>query len=282
MNYASVRKSVKFRVFKALTLDFQYAGRKTGNLIPLQQRKFQVFCVGLPRSGTHSIANLFRKNFRADHEPFAGATVKLIEKIKMGNHTQKMIEDHFLIKDRILQLELEASHYLYRFVPLLLKLFPESKFILTVREPKSWLESEINKNYQSVKGEMWSRYENMRYGTYKKCFVNNNIKDLNGIYPVSSYLQYYVDHIDFVLRNVPEEKLLVLDTFTLKENIERICEFTGVNKNQLNLPGIHSAMRKQKKVRIHDLLEEKKLNSYIDTYCRIFIESNLPMLTKYL
>jgi len=282
MNFSLVRKSIKFRAFKALTLDVQYVGKKIGNLIAVQKRKFQVYCVGLPRSGTHSVASMFRNKFRAEHEPYAGATIKMIEDVKRGKSSDKKVLKHLYIRDRLMQLELESAHYLYQFIPQLLELFPESKFILTVREPKSWLESEMNKNYQSVDGQMWSRYEALRYGVYKNRYENNDIENLNGVYPVSSYLQYYVDHIDFVLRNVPEEKLLVLDTFTIEENIERICEFTDAQKKHLNLSSIHSAKRKQKKVRINDLLEEEKLNYLFDKYCRTFIENNLPMLTKYL
>jgi len=282
MNFSLVRKSIKFRAFKALTLDVQYAGKKIGNLIAVRQRKFQVYCVGLPRSGTHSVASMFRNKYRAEHEPYAGATIKMIEDVIRGRSSEKKVLEHLYIRDRFMQLELESAHYLYQFIPQLLELFPESKFILTVREPKSWLESEMNKNYQSVHGKIWSRLEALRYGIYNNSFENTAIGKLEGVYPVSSYLQYYVGHIDFVLRNVTEQKLLVLDTFTLKENIDRICEFTGAEKNHLNLSGIHSAKRKQKKIRINDLLEEEKLNSSIDTYCRAFIENNLPMLAKYL
>lgn len=277
-----IKKSLKHRFFKLITLGAPTCGKMIAKLIPEKKRNFHVFCVGLPRSGTHSIASLFRHKYRAAHEPYAGTTILLINELFKGKATKKQVTEQLIIRDSILQLELESSHYLYQLIPQLLKLFPESKFILTVREPRSWLESEINKNYKSIDGKMWSRLESLRYGRYENSYSNLSLEKMEGVYPVSTYLQYYIDHIDFVLENVPEQKLLVLDTFSLKKNIGRICEFTGAEMNLLNLSGIHSAKSTWKKIQLKHVLKVEKLDTLIDKYCKSYIENKLPMLTKYL
>jgi len=277
-----IRKRIKIRGFKAATVHAQPVGKVIANFIPNKQRRFRVYCIGLPRSGTHSIANLFRTNFRADHEPYAGSTVKVIENMHRNRISSSKIIDHLLIRDKILQLEMESTHYLYRFVPQLVTLFPDSKFIMTVREPKSWLESEMNKNYQSVKGRIWSRLETIRYGIYNNKHQNDSLKNIKGIYPVSSYLQYYRDHIEFVIKHVPEKRLMVLDTFTLQENINTLCDFIDVESYKLNLEKIHSAKRKVKEIQLNKLVDESVIHESIDKYCRPFIEEKTPFLLKYM
>lgn len=277
-----ISKRIGYRVFKAVTLDFQQVGRELKRIISRKKRRFQVYCVGLPRSGTHSVTNLFRSNFRADHEPFAGATVKVIESLYQNRIDSSKIKNHLVIRDNILQLEIESAHYLHQFVPELVTIFPDSKFILTVREPKSWLESEMNKNFKSKKGGIWSRLETVRYGRYNNKYESDALKGIQGVYPISSYLQYYTDHIKFVLNHVPEDRLLILDTFALKENIDLISDFTSADSRELNVKKIHSAKRRTKEFQLDRLIEETLVQESIDKYCRSFIEDNVPFLLKHM
>ncbi|MDZ7693143.1 MAG: sulfotransferase [Balneolaceae bacterium] len=257
-------------------------GKIAVNLIPEKNRQFHVFCVGLPRSGTHSLANLFRLNYRADHEPYHGATVKLLIDLYKNKISKDRIINHLKVKDEILQLELEAAHYLYKLVPELVSLFPESKFILTVREPRSWLESEINMNYRSVRGKIWSRLEYARYDKYGFEYKIPKLKNIKGVYPISSYLHYYLEHIDLVLKSVPPERLLILDTFNLNGSIDKLCDFTGADKKRLNFTKIHSSKNSEKQIHLNESVSEDVLNKKIEDICKKYICKNLPVLEKYI
>ena len=47
-------------------------------------------------------------------------------------------------RDANYQLDMEASHYLHHLSGALVDLFPMARFILTIRDPLSWIQSEIN------------------------------------------------------------------------------------------------------------------------------------------
>lgn len=119
------------------------------SLIPSVQRDFCVFCIGLPRTGTHSLAHMFGKHFRAAHEPKKQETIINILDWKSGRYSKSKMLRILALRDKRLKLNLEASHYLHHIVDLLVELFPQAKFILTVREPISWLASETNQNYRT-------------------------------------------------------------------------------------------------------------------------------------
>jgi len=58
---------------------FKFGNYKHPLRIIFQKRAFHAFCLGTPKSGTHSIANMF-KGYRASHEPNEVFMINLINK----------------------------------------------------------------------------------------------------------------------------------------------------------------------------------------------------------
>lgn len=93
------------------------------------------------------------------------------------NVSESEIENVLTMRDIFLNLEVEAAHYLYMLVPYLADLFPDAKFILTVREPRSWLNSEINMNLKTAGDGFWDKYQQFKYGKYSYSY-DSDYKDL--------------------------------------------------------------------------------------------------------
>jgi len=270
---------LKHQVYKTLMLRYPKLGEYLSKSLT-ETKRIHVFCVGLPRSGTHSIANIFKPYFRAEHEPFAGVDINFLQSIHEHSINERKIKKYLLVKDRLLQIELESAHYLYNLIPYLVELFPSSKFILTVREPKSWLRSEMNMNVRMYKSS-WSQLEKLRYGKYNYPYAFENIKKIPGVYPIRSYLDYYKRHIKTILENVPENRLLVLDTFTINDSIGKISNFVGLNSGNLNLKNSHSAKSKEKKIKPGQLIGNENLNKLLQEHIYEFINKNIPSLAAY-
>lgn len=278
----SLVRSSKVCLFDYITSDNLNVGHFLSLFKSDRERMFRAYCVGLPRSGTHSIATMYEDNYRASHEPYHSSAIKVLEKGKLNDDV--FVNRYLVTRDRLLHLELESAHYLHRFTPQLVDLFPDAKFILTVREPKSWLESEFNKllgAYKYKPGNIWYRYDKIKYGSYDYDFLSSNIQSISNTYPLKSMLAYYKEHIDTVLNAVPASKLLIVDTFQINSKIRDISDFLGTDINCINRQKMHSGKNKSK-VPLSKFISESSLNQIIRNETFSFISERVPQLENYL
>ena len=250
-------------------------------LIPPVNRKFHAFCLGLPRSGTHSLARLFSSSYSAEHEPLKQLTVANILDWVNGRHSNFKMRSILANRDKYLKLELESSHFLHYVVEILVDLFPKAKFILTIREPVSWLASEINQNYSSRNVSFWGTLQEHRYGLYGQNYIHKTLADIPYVYPISNYLSYWKNHISMVLDNVPEDRLLIVDTFDIRDRLCDISSFVGADTNSLNKSKSWSGKRKPS-LELYDLLEKDQVLLQIEDQCGDFIHEKVPFILKYL
>ncbi|MGD1921619.1 MAG: sulfotransferase [Pleurocapsa sp.] len=249
-------------------------------LLPAVDRRFQIFCVGLPRSGTHSLAHLFEPFYAAKHEPLKQLTVANIIDWTNGKHSDFKMRSILANRDKYLKLELESSHFLHHVIELLVDIFPKAKFILTIREPVSWLVSEVNQNYTSRNSDFWGTLQNFRYGCYGNEYINKSLIDIPNVYPISNYFSYWKDHINKIIDNVPAERLLVIDTFEITNSLNEIASFTGSNQDNFTQEKSWSGKRKSE-LDLYDLLEKSQVLSQAEEHCGDFIQEKVPFLSKH-
>ena len=91
----------------------------------------KVFCIGYPRTGTHSIIlalnKLGYKGWHYNRKFYKHA----IKAIRTGEFSEKILNDHVAFAD-------VPIFYIYKNLD---RLYPSSKFILVTREKQSWFES---------------------------------------------------------------------------------------------------------------------------------------------
>jgi translation initiation factor 2 beta subunit (eIF-2beta)/eIF-5 len=246
-----------------------------------KKRKNQIYCVGLPRSGTHSLAHLFGTHFCSKHEPLSGPTVKFCMGVANNKVSNSEVEKVLKMRDLFLNLEVEAAHYLFIFVPYLADLFPDAKFILTVREPRSWLNSKINMNLKTAGDGFWDEYQQIKYGKYSYPYQSDYLECNKYLYPISNYLKYYKNHIKTVIDYVPKNRLLIVDTFSISKELERIASFAKVSLNQLNLEKQHVSKGK-KLIQIEQFVVKDIITHKIQTQCESFINEYVPFLRQHM
>lgn len=190
------------------------------------------FCVGAPKSGTHSIAELFGGAMRTAHEPHALGMIRLI--LANPRPTSRERRAYFRNRHDRLRLQLESTHMLVFFLEELLACFPGARFLLTVRDPKSWLDSFFNQQLGTPVHAEWKRFRDYRFGrSLYGHFTGAEILRENGLYPLDSYLAYWAWHNERVLRIVPPGQLMIVRTPDIAANAARMAEYLGVDPQRL-------------------------------------------------
>lgn len=100
------------------------------------------------------------------------------------------------------------------------------------------------------------------------------------MYPIIAYLSYWKDHIAKVLNHVPRERLLIVDTFDIAQQLDVIASFVGINSSHLDLDKQWSGKRKES-FDLYKLIDRSQVLEEVEVYCKDFIEENLPLLSKY-
>ncbi|MEM9487096.1 MAG: sulfotransferase [Cyanobacteria bacterium P01_F01_bin.116] len=277
-NYALATDDIDKKIDTRLSLSLkrEFLVSKLNTILPAsRERRFHAYCLGTPRSGTHSITNMLQQNYAAAHEPHGYYAIYHLLKWTAQKYTYDDIQNLLKWRDKKLSLDLEAAHYLHHVTDILANSFPNAKFILTIRDPLSWLESEINRNYGTRHLPFWRALENYRYGRYGAQFTQQDIAlEQLGLYPISSYLSYWKDHNQFVLNAVAKEQLLVLETKKIQSSTDQIADFLNVDVRTISLKKSH-ADRKKKRFRLTEIVDRDYLNQQLETICADFIDHSL-------
>lgn len=246
----------------------------------MRPRRIHVFGVGAAKTGTKSIASIFGGAYRTQHEACSAETIRLIQKVEAGKLNREQVVDALRKRDRKLRLEVEVSHLLVHFAPLLVELFPEAKFIFTVRDPRSWLRSVINQNINNgIPTDLpdedprspWREYGVIKYGEQPggpyplQEWPLARFAD-HGVYSISGYLSNWVWHNRTVLEGIPSERLLSIRTRDISHSIGRIAAFVGVSAEALQAEKSHTH-KTPKKNGVLEKIDESYIRSKIDKHC---------------
>lgn len=216
------------------------------NLFQRHERRIQVYVVGMPRSGTVSLYDVFKDNYRADHEPESRFLTRKVVAYRRGRLSEADMRRYLRHRDRRLGLELDTSYLNGEVADLLVDEFPESRFILTIRDCLSWTDSMMNFLLNKpefmvniLKPHIRDHME-VQFGPppYSYAPEEQGIQK-SGLHPVSAYLKYWTEHNQRVIDAVPPDRLLVLKTTDIGHSSGRIETFLGLPANSLS-PTVHS------------------------------------------
>lgn len=191
-------------------------------------RRLHAYCIGAAKTGTTTVADMFRGGFRAAHEPATSATNRLVIDALEGRIGAAELEKRLRERDLALNLELEAAHPLGYVGGVLARTFPEARFIVTLREPRAWLESRLNYHFRARPKE-WEEYRDYFWTRRHRGWAATEkpLEEL-GLCSLDTYLQQYADHYDRVLGEVPAERRLLLRTHELDAAPPKLATFLGI------------------------------------------------------
>jgi Sulfotransferase domain len=260
---------------KVCTEDIKFINSKRYKLplrLMFQRKKTHAFCVGTPKSGTHSVANLF-SNFRTKHEPSQVFMIYLMNKKKLGQISASQLKHIFKAANIANWLEIDSSHYNGFFIEELYSTFSDAKYILTIRDPISWLDSWFNhqlsrENYKSdTMFDLGRRLYYDRGHSYSK--HDNFLEELN-IFPVRSYFEFWSEHNKKILETIPKEKLMLVKTKDISSSIVKFSEFLDIDQTKICNTKSHSYKAREK----HHILSRIDKNYLLDLAIEICGELN--------
>lgn len=241
----------------------------------LRPRRIHAYNLGAGRTGTTTIARIFGDSFRSVHEPMSEETIGLLEQYWRDGTSEEEVRQALRGRDRKHRFEFESSPYLGPFAKHLADLFPEAKFVLTMRCPRDWLRSAIDKCINSPRGELAEHYVALRdlcfghppdqYREEEQVLASYNLHSLSG------YLRYWAWHNQTVLEHIPEKRLLVIRTSALDKSLSRLAAFVGVDQRTLSTPGRKNASPDHHYVL--DEVNEKYIQGLIEQHCREAMEA---------
>jgi hypothetical protein len=231
----------------------------------LRPRRFQAFCVGAAKTGTHSLAAIFERHYRSAHEPSSEQLIGLLQQKRQGRMSPSTLQNELKRCDRRLWLEMNASQINGHFVAEWVALFPDAKFILTVREPIAWLRSITNHQLaRPLASDVWQIFRQMRFATDAPHSAEEAPLANQHLYTLDGYLSYWAWHNQHVLDVVPSERLLVISTAEIDQRLDRIARFLGISADTLT--NAH-AYRAKAQFDVIDQIDRDYLHAKVDHHC---------------
>ena len=125
------------------------------------------------------------------------------------------------------QLEVDGANFLTPFVATLADLHPDAKFVLTIRDCFSWLDSRL----EHLRSRPPDRdlYVAAQYARFDDGFAPEELvlRDA-GLRPIAAYFRGWAAYNDLVLASVPKDRLLVVRTEDLDTSADVLAQFVGV------------------------------------------------------
>ena len=199
--------------------------RKLGNALRGPLPGGRVFGVGAAKTGTHTIGEMFADRVASAHEKNAEKLIELL----LGEGPGSSGLRHFLKRrDRENRLHIDASQVNIYLIEDYLDLFPDSRFILTVRSPALWLRSIIDDSLRRETSSTWHRFRDFRFGPKADSEGPEAALGAAGLYRIDGYLKYWAHAATEVTRQVPQSQLLIVLTEDIGPRAREIATFARV------------------------------------------------------
>ncbi|MFI5361187.1 MAG: adenylyl-sulfate kinase [Elusimicrobiota bacterium] len=213
----------------------------------IKARRFHAYNVGLPRTGTLSVASIFSQ-YRSGHEFCFDSMLPVIARSRSGSLRKADLADILRVRDDAARLEMDSSGLNGYCSGLLSELFPESKFLFTFRDCYSWCESMVQhllRGYEQMpdKSRHPDRYfiefiegpVNLRWSW----FAGREIL-LKNIDPVLDRLsKFWRRWNKKIIDETPRSRLLIIKTDRLSQSLDLMAEFLGIPVSTLDAAQVH-------------------------------------------
>jgi len=175
------------------------------------------------------MAGIF-ENYRCEHHPDTGTRLGLAKAYLKGEVNADLAQRVLRRRDRDMWLEAESSTLAGVLIEPLVKACPRKKFILTIRDPYSWVDSWIdhNINLPPTKASGFAELDKIRLRVDDFPPTKHDSPLIQrGLPSLACYFQLWGNHNSRVLQAVPEERLLVVRTQEIAARIPEMAAWVG-------------------------------------------------------
>jgi hypothetical protein len=219
----------------------------------------------MAKTGTTSIAKLF-SNYRAYHELDQHKfTALLCQTGSLGALADNRIDRYIRRRDFFYGPEVDSSQLNGPVASHFYNIYPDAHFILTVREPLSWLESFLEHSLRWNPPSYWQRWRDLRFAS-SEYHLNDMPLRTRELYPLAAYLKYWAWHNDRVLDALPSRKVTVIATHRLGESVRILASLAGVASDTLRV-GLIESNRKTNRQGVMDELDANYVRDEVTKWC---------------
>lgn len=243
-------------------------------------RRFHAYCCGTAKSGTHSIQAIF-KNYRSVHEVDIERTIQLALAYLYGEISDNEAERLIKKRDRMLWQEMDSSVVNGPLVKPIVNSFSKAKFILTIRNLYSWVDSMFNHQINISVPEPWYQLDRrtMKLDDFVHTKWDTPLTE-RGLYPLAAYFNNWATHNRTVLENVPKDRLLIVKMEEIRNRIPDMAEFIHVPAETLDPDSAWSYAARGK----HGVLEkidQDYVRDLAEKYCNELMNRIFPEVPPY-
>jgi len=134
-------------------------------------------------------------------------------------------------------LEVDSANHLTPFAGTLADLYPDAKLVLLVRDCFSWLDARVewDLRFPPTDGTERLAWHAAQFTRYDAVFGSEEavLRDAR-LRPLASYLRRWAEATEGVLRDVPEDRLLVVRTEDLGQSAELLARFAGIPESTVH------------------------------------------------
>lgn len=240
-------------------------------------RRARVYCVGTAKSGTHSIYAMFSRNVRAGHEKEALQFIDAFFRWHEGQMSDRKFLEWILARDREMALEIDSSWHHILILDFLAKEFPDARYVLTIRDCYSWLNSEF-KRVLHTPSQQSQRVKLRKFiydGGNAAHSPEEQVLKEAGLFTVDNYLTRWAAHNNKVLATIPPERLLVVRTEQIRARALEIADFAGLPRYTVRLQRTHEYKNPVERAIIREI-DPQFLERKVEQHCRPLMERFFP------
>ena len=240
------------------------------------KRQARLYCIGTAKSGTHSIASMFTDSLRSGHEPDNGLNIQKILRLKDKEGSDSSMSNYLRKRDRKLCLDVDSSQLNFYLLKYLIPEFSDARFLLTIRDCYSWLDSLMNDSLRRTANDVWISFREYRFRAdlFSHSQEEQILKD-RGLYTLDGYLSYWSMHNSIVLKSVPKSKLMVVRTDEITQKATEIAEFCGLPTTSIEFQKTHS-FKNPRKFNILREINQNYLEDKVSEHCGNLMRTVFP------
>jgi sulfotransferase family protein len=220
---------------------------KGGVPASLPPRRFHLIGVGLMKTGTTSLASLFRP-FRWGYEFLLAESIERLVAWRGGRLEREGMRRWLARRAEAGALEMDSAAFNHYFLEILLELHPAARFVYTRRDAVSWADSFLNMALQYdtyLEGHPWPGWPLALGRLMAPSFDPGQFASPEHLRPAlrplaEELLGFYARETARIEAALPPERSLVIPTDSLSTSLDTLAEFAGVPRSALNAVGSYA------------------------------------------
>ena len=242
------------------------------------RRKCRLYGVGLGKSGTTSLARLFNRTVVARHKPIQLKMEQALLDLRQGRIDRADLRALVLRRDKEYCADVNSAGINASFVDILLEEFPDALFLLTMRDPYSWLDSAFNQTMNFVTLQERKRRALHRALQFKHPPEEQSL-EAEGLSTLDHRLTQWNQHNQTVLSTIPEHRLLIVKTMDITKRAYEIADFTGLPRSTIRLSHSHQNQAPRKH-HLLDGIDRKYLDMKVQEHCGSLMKQYFPEISS--